>query len=251
MLEFDFEKVCSVTMLNLNVYGCLVCGKYFTGATLVVHCPNSGRGKSTPAYAHSINEDHHVYINLQTLKVYILPENYEVRSAALDDIKHVVNPTFTKEQVAKLDKDNEERYTLVNDRYLPGSHFPCQANLGFVGINNIKANDYENVVIQLLTHVPPLRNFFILENLDHRPELGTPPLTSISPSKTFQSPITQDLEPACVQETRLPARIPPASHCGHQKPFPGRRTRRPSRFPHSSVKRTSPVAGRKPKKGGE
>jgi U4/U6.U5 tri-snRNP-associated protein 2 len=110
MLEFDFEKVCSVTMSNLNVYGCLVCGKYFTG-----------RGKSTPAYAHSLDQDHHVYINLQTLKVYILPENYEVKSAALDDIKYVVNPTFTKEQVAKIDKNNEEKYTLTNDKYLPGT----------------------------------------------------------------------------------------------------------------------------------
>lgn len=109
MLEFDFEKVCSVTMSNLNVYGCLVCGKYF-----------SGRGKSTPAYAHSLDQDHHVYINLQTLKVYILPENYEVKSAALDDIKFVVNPIFTKEQVSRIDKDNEEKYTLTNDKYLPG-----------------------------------------------------------------------------------------------------------------------------------
>jgi U4/U6.U5 tri-snRNP-associated protein 2 len=32
MLEFDFEKVCSVTLTNLNVYGCLVCGKYFNGS---------------------------------------------------------------------------------------------------------------------------------------------------------------------------------------------------------------------------
>jgi len=57
---------------------------------------------------------------LQTLKVYILPESYEVKSAALDDIKYVVNPTFTKSQVAKLDKDNEEKYTLTNEKYIPG-----------------------------------------------------------------------------------------------------------------------------------
>jgi len=31
MLDFDFEKVCSVTLLNLNVYACLVCGKYYQG----------------------------------------------------------------------------------------------------------------------------------------------------------------------------------------------------------------------------
>jgi U4/U6.U5 tri-snRNP-associated protein 2 len=45
--------------------------------------------------------------------------------------------------------------------------------IGFVGINNIKANDYMNVIIQLLVHVPPFRNFFILENLEARNELGT------------------------------------------------------------------------------
>ena len=80
-----------------------------------------GRGKTTPAYSHSLNDDHHVYINLQTLKVYILPESYEVKSAALDDIKYVVNPTFTKSQVAKLDKDNEEKYSLTNEKYIPGT----------------------------------------------------------------------------------------------------------------------------------
>lgn len=30
-LEFDFEKVCSVSLSNLNVYACLVCGKYYKG----------------------------------------------------------------------------------------------------------------------------------------------------------------------------------------------------------------------------
>jgi U4/U6.U5 tri-snRNP-associated protein 2 len=31
LLDFDFEKLCSVTLQNLNVYACLVCGKYFQG----------------------------------------------------------------------------------------------------------------------------------------------------------------------------------------------------------------------------
>lgn len=31
VLDFDFEKLCSVTLQNLNVYACLVCGKYFQG----------------------------------------------------------------------------------------------------------------------------------------------------------------------------------------------------------------------------
>jgi uncharacterized UBP type Zn finger protein len=57
-LDFDFEKVCSVSMMTQNVYACLVCGKYF-----------QGRGKGTHAYNHSVTADHHVFINLQTLRV--------------------------------------------------------------------------------------------------------------------------------------------------------------------------------------
>lgn len=58
MLDFDFERLCSVSLSNINVYACLVCGKYF-----------QGRGKSSPAYAHSIHDDHHVFISLEKLKV--------------------------------------------------------------------------------------------------------------------------------------------------------------------------------------
>src|SRR6266571_1490517 len=46
-LDFDFEKVCSVSLSNINIYGCLVCGKYF-----------QGRGRNSYAYAHSIHDDH-------------------------------------------------------------------------------------------------------------------------------------------------------------------------------------------------
>lgn len=59
MLDFDFEKVCSVSLSHLNVYACLTCGKYY-----------QGRGKSSHAYFHSIDKDHHVFINLSTLKVH-------------------------------------------------------------------------------------------------------------------------------------------------------------------------------------
>lgn len=58
ILDFDFEKVCSVSLSNINIYGCLVCGKYF-----------QGRGRHSYAYAHSVHDDHHVFINLETTKV--------------------------------------------------------------------------------------------------------------------------------------------------------------------------------------
>lgn len=57
-LDFDFEKLCSVSLSNINVYACLVCGKYF-----------QGRGPKSHAYFHALDEDHHVYINMETQDV--------------------------------------------------------------------------------------------------------------------------------------------------------------------------------------
>ena len=34
VLDFDFEKLCSVSLSHINVYACLVCGKYFQGPLL-------------------------------------------------------------------------------------------------------------------------------------------------------------------------------------------------------------------------
>lgn len=149
-LDFDFENLCSVSLSNNNVYACLTCGKYF-----------QGRGKTSHAYFHSIDQDHHVYINLQSLKIYILPNGYEVVNPSLDDIKYVANPLYTKAQVAGIDKLEEESYDLFHNAYRPG----------FIGMNNIKENDYANVVIQALAHTPPLRNFLMLENFSEKPEL--------------------------------------------------------------------------------
>jgi U4/U6.U5 tri-snRNP-associated protein 2 len=83
VLDFDFEKFCSVSLSNLNVYACLVCGKYY-----------QGRGKKSHAYTHSLEAGHHVYINLLTEKVYCLPDGYEINDPSLDDIRHVLNPRF-------------------------------------------------------------------------------------------------------------------------------------------------------------
>ncbi|KAK9469983.1 uncharacterized protein V1510DRAFT_424318 [Dipodascopsis tothii] len=150
-LDFDFEKVCSVSLSNVNVYACLVCGKYF-----------QGRGKVSHAYFHSLDEDHHVYINLQTLKVYVLPEGYEVTSGTLDDIKYIVNPTYTRAQVQALDRSETLSHDIQHKPYRPG----------FIGMNNIKQNDYLNVVVQALAHVAAVRNYFILEPFEGRPELA-------------------------------------------------------------------------------
>ncbi|MBE3112310.1 MAG: UBP-type zinc finger domain-containing protein, partial [Acidobacteria bacterium] len=151
VLDFDFEKLCSVTLSNINVYACLVCGRYF-----------QGRGPKSHAYFHALDEDHHVFINMRTQGVYVLPEGYEVKNKTLDDIKYVSDPRYTKAEVAALDRVPRTSWTYGGHRkYTPG----------FVGMNNIKENDYVNVVVQALAHVAPLRNYLLLEDLSSRPEL--------------------------------------------------------------------------------
>ncbi|KAG8385817.1 hypothetical protein BUALT_Bualt03G0084700 [Buddleja alternifolia] len=147
VLDFDFEKFCSVSLSNLNVYACLVCGKYY-----------QGRGQKSHAYTHSLEAGHHVYINLRTEKVYCLPDGYEVIDPSLDDIRHVLNPRFAREQVGQLDTNRQWSRALDGSDYLPG----------MVGLNNIKETDFVNVTIQSLMRVTPLRNFFLVpENYSH------------------------------------------------------------------------------------
>ncbi|KAG6911343.1 hypothetical protein DXG01_001014 [Tephrocybe rancida] len=154
VLDFDFEKVCSVSLSNVNTYGCLVCGKYF-----------QGRGRKSYAYAHSIHEDHHVFINLETTKVYVLPDGYPVSDPSLEDISYVLAPTFTRDSVATLSSPvhlAKPSYDLASRAYLPG----------YIGLNDIKRNDHMNVIIHSLLHIPPLRDFLLLSNFRGKePEL--------------------------------------------------------------------------------
>ena len=91
--SLDFEKLCSVSLSRINVYACLVCGKYF-----------QGRGHNTHAYTHSVSdEQHRVFVNLATKKFYCLPDNYEIIDPSLGDIIYVLDPTYTLELINKLE----------------------------------------------------------------------------------------------------------------------------------------------------
>ena len=109
VLDFDFEKLCCVTLSNINVYACLVCGKYY-----------QGRGPKSHAYFHALEVGHHVYVNMQTKKVYVLPEGYEVKSKSLEDIKFVVDPQLSKDEVGKLDREAKDAWDLGGKKYRPG-----------------------------------------------------------------------------------------------------------------------------------
>lgn len=186
-LDFDFEKCCSVSLTHVNVYVCLVCGKYF-----------QGRGLNTHAYTHALETGHHMFMKTDNGSVYCLPDNYEVQVSdaasnafhqlkafhahvgcvsftqllaadlcrsnfavahsistlitasipwvhllpqdrSLDDIHHVLNPRFPAASIPRLDKATTWTQALDGTEYMPG----------LVGLNNMKANDYVNVVIQV------------------------------------------------------------------------------------------------------
>ena len=110
VLDFDFEKLCSITLSNINVYACLVCGKYY-----------QGRGPKSHAYFHALEVGHHVYVNMQTKRVYVLPEGYEVKSKSLDDIKFVVDPKLAREEVTQLDREAKDAWDLGGKKYRPGT----------------------------------------------------------------------------------------------------------------------------------
>ena len=138
VLDFDFEKVCSVTLSNVNIYVCLVCGKFF-----------QGRGKDTPVYIHSMENEHHLFMNLNDAKVWSVPDNYEVLDDSLHDIKYNLNPKFTKDQIAALP---ESGLSLLGSEFYPG----------LVGLNQIKDDSYLNSVIHALCPVVPLRDTLLL-----------------------------------------------------------------------------------------
>ncbi|KAK4687259.1 U4/U6.U5 tri-snRNP-associated protein 2, partial [Tremellales sp. Uapishka_1] len=118
-LDFDFERLCSKSLSNINVYACLF---------------------------------------------YVLPEGYPVSDPSLNDILHVLNPRFKGESLVSLSTLPSPSYTLSSQPYLPG----------YIGLNNIKQNDYLNVVIHLLLHVPPLRSFLLNPNTPQLSDANRP-----------------------------------------------------------------------------
>jgi U4/U6.U5 tri-snRNP-associated protein 2 len=140
LLDFDMQKLCSVSLSPHHVYACLVCGKFF-----------QGRGRHTHAYTHSVQAGHHVFINLEDGRVYCLPDSYEVTDASLDDIKYALHPRFPREALAAMDRSNKLATDMSGASFLPG----------FVGVNNLTRTDYLAVVVHALAHVHPLRNYFL------------------------------------------------------------------------------------------
>jgi hypothetical protein len=147
MIDFDSEKLCSVTLTNMNVYVCLVCGKYY-----------HGRGKATPAFTHSVQAGHFVFMNLHSGRAYCLPDGYAITDSYLQDIQRCLSPQYSLSAVSRLNSNTSLARDVHGLAYLPG----------FVGLNNLNCTDYLNAVLQALAHVTPFRDFWLQ---DHNYEL--------------------------------------------------------------------------------
>lgn len=141
VLDFDFEPACSISLeKGPHIYACLVCGLYFRG-----------RGPKTPAYTHSVEHSHYCYLHLANGTFHCLPDDYEIIDSSLDDIRLALHPTFSQQDVAQIDSSSALSRDLFGRRYLPG----------FCGLNNLHKTDCLNAICQALTHVQPLRDYFL------------------------------------------------------------------------------------------
>lgn len=98
-----------------------------------------------------------MFLNLHTAKFYCLPDNYEVVDPSLDDILYQLNPTFVQSDIDEIVKYEKSVERLPPRIATDGAKYWT----GLIGLNNIKHNDYINVVIQALGQVPQIRNYFL------------------------------------------------------------------------------------------
>lgn len=143
-LDFDFERICSVTLTKSNVYVCLTCGKFF-----------HGRSHNSPLHCHTLQESHPLHMHLETGAVYLMPDGVQVEHpSAFSDIRYNLNPRYGEGDLGQMMLDEGERVDLHGRPYVRG----------FLGMNNLKASDYASVVLQALLHIPPLQRHFLLDN---------------------------------------------------------------------------------------
>ena len=82
ILGFSLGGVCCWCRTWLQV----ACIHSQCGAVCNVCVVDAGRGFKSHAYTHSVQEGHHVFLNLETMKFYCLPDNYHIVDQSLEDI---------------------------------------------------------------------------------------------------------------------------------------------------------------------
>lgn len=142
LLDFDFEKRCSVSFAKENCYCCLTCGHFF-----------AGRGPKTPAYTHALErENHFVFMHLENGRAFCLPDNYEIFDASLEDVRKVLFPRFTSEEIKRLEKEAIWSKALDGTEYL----------VGVVGLNRVENAKGVNSIVQSLARVEKVEGAFFI-----------------------------------------------------------------------------------------
>lgn len=141
LLNFDKKIVCKVTLSETNIYCCLSCGIYLQGLSV-----------SSPCYRHSIESDHHLFLKCDNCTFYILPKKNEVRTSSFKILKNILNSFEPKYNEEDLKNFCEKSYSLNNERYY----------IGYVGLNQVYGFNCQNVVLQALSHIDPIKNFYLL-----------------------------------------------------------------------------------------
>lgn len=149
VLDFDFEKVCCVTLATADVGVCLACGRFF-----------HGRAPSTPAFLHALNEEHPLYMSLASGTAYRLPAGTEEPAGDLDDVRYAMFPTFDAATVRSLDAAPRAGVDLH------GKPFTA----GFLGLSSAPAASHMAAVIQVLCRIPPLRDLLLSADLRDLPD---------------------------------------------------------------------------------
>ncbi|KAK9172619.1 Ubiquitin carboxyl-terminal hydrolase family protein [Cryptosporidium meleagridis] len=135
VLDFDYEKICSVTLREEHIYCCLVCGINY-----------QGKGKDSIAYKHSLELRHHLFINLTNSSIICLPNDYEIYEHSLEDIKGYLQPRFNSEIISSSLYDVSRTFDGIE-------FFP-----GFIGLSNFGNNDSLNSIILILSRITEFRD---------------------------------------------------------------------------------------------
>ncbi|OMO61937.1 hypothetical protein CCACVL1_23137 [Corchorus capsularis] len=115
VLHFDSEKYCSVSFSKINVYACLVCGKYYQGKLINTH-----------AYSHKPG------------KIYCLPDGYEINDPSLDDIRQRLNPRFAISHLIVIDSTCPFLSLFILH---PPISSLCPRTTGYPGYNKTKGSN--------------------------------------------------------------------------------------------------------------
>jgi len=91
----------------MNVYCCLVCGKYLRGKEYTTEAFRHALEPSSKA-SEEKEEQHNMFIGVSGpnfCKVFSVPDNEEVTDTSLDVIKYNLNPLYTKEMLDIFDSE--------------------------------------------------------------------------------------------------------------------------------------------------